>query len=238
VTARLVELAAGDATATVAPEEGGLLLSLKVGGHELLVPRREVAKPVPWYGSFLMAPWVAELSLGQLDFRGRHSQIPPNEGRHAIHGLVATGAWEVADVGHAAVKLVRRFEQPWPFGGSVFQDIRLDAQGITLEAEIRAEHSAMPAALGWHPWFACPDPDLVRVGVDAASELELGEETLPTGAIRSVAGDSDLRDAPILGGRQLDTVFLGATSPALLRLPELDLRLRFDPAIDIVVVFT
>jgi galactose mutarotase-like enzyme len=238
VTPALIELAAGDASATIAPDEGGLLLSLNVGGHELLVSRRENAGPVPWHGSFLMAPWVAELALGQLEFRGQHAQIPPNEGRHAIHGLVATGAWDVADVGHATAKLVRRLERPWPFGGTVFQDIRLDARGITLEAEIRAERSAMPAALGWHPWFACPDPDLVRVGVGAASELELGEETLPTGAIHSVAGDSDLRDAPILGGRQLDTVFLGATSPALLRLPELDLRLRFDPAIDIVVVFT
>ena len=238
MTSGLIELTAGDATATVAPEEGGLLLSLNVGGHELLVARREVAKPVPWYGSFLMAPWVAELSLGQLEFRGQHAQIPPNEGRHAIHGLVATGAWEVADVGPTAAKLVRRLERPWPFGGTVSQDIRLDAHGITLEAEIQAEGVAMPAALGWHPWFACPDPDIVRVGVDAAFELELGGETLPTGGIRPAAGDSDLRFAPILGKRQLDTVFLDATSPALLRLPELDLQLRFDPAIDIVVVFT
>ena len=238
MTSGLIELAAGDPSATLAPDEGGMLLSLRIAGHELLVSRREGAGPVPRYGSFLMAPWVAELSLGRLEFRGQHAQIPPNEGRHAIHGLVATGAWEVADVGPAAAKLVRRLERPWPFGGTVFQDIRLDARGITLEAEIQAEGSAMPAALGWHPWFDCPDPDLVRVGVDAASELELGEETLPTGAIRPVAGNTDLRGAPILGSREIDTVFVGAASPALLRLPGLDLRLQFDPAIDIVVVYT
>ena len=238
MTSGLIELAAGDASATLAPGEGGLLLSLNVAGHELLVSRREGAGPVPRYGSFLMTPWVAELSLGQLEFRGQHAQIPPNEGRHAIHGLVATGAWEVADVGPAAAKLVRRLEPPWPFGGTVVQDFKLDARGITLEAEIRAEDSAMPAALGWHPWFACPDPDVVRVGVDAASELELGDETLPTGAIRPVDGDSDLRGAPVLGGRQLDNVFVGAASPALLKVPGLELRLQFDPAIDIVTVYT
>jgi aldose 1-epimerase len=238
VISSLLELAAGDATATLSPDEGGVLLSLRVDGHELLVPMRPGTGTVPTYGSFLMAPWVAELSLGQLEFRGQHAQIPPNQGRHAIHGLVATGAWKIDDVAPDSVRLARTLGPPWPFGGTVLQDIRLDAQGITLVAEIRAEDAAMPAALGWHPWFACPDPDIVRVGVNAASELGLGEETLPTGAIRPVAGDSDLRLAPILGKRQLDTVFLGATSPALLRLPELDLQLRFDPAIDIVVVFT
>jgi aldose 1-epimerase len=132
VTSGLIELRAGDASATLAPDEGGMLLSLCVAGHELLVSRRDGAGPVPRYGSFLMAPWVAELSMGQLEFRGQHAQIPPNEGRHAIHGLVATGAWEVTDVAPTTAKLVRKLEPPWPFGGTVVQDFKLDADGITL----------------------------------------------------------------------------------------------------------
>jgi galactose mutarotase-like enzyme len=96
----------------------------------------------------------------------------------------------------------------------------------------------MPAALGWHPWFAAPDPNLVRVGVAAAFELELDDELLPTGAVLEVSGDSDLRGAPVLGSRDIDTVFVGAASPALLQLPGLNLQLHFDPAIDIVVVYT
>ena len=120
----------------------------------------------------------------------------------------------------------------------MIQDIRLDAHAITLEVEIRAGDVAMPAALGWHPWFACPDPSVVRVGVDAASQLELGDEMLPTGAVQAVAGDTDLRSAPILGGRRIDVVYVGARSPALLGLPDVDVRIHFDPAIDNVVVYT
>ena len=234
----LLELAAGDATATVAPDEGGMLRSLRVDDHELLIPKREGAEPVPTFGSFLLAPWVGELFLGQLEFRGRRVQIPPNKGRHAVHGLVSTGAWQVVSATTSAARLIRELEPPWPFGGTVVQDIRLDAMGITLEAEIRAEDQAMPAALGWHPWFACPNPDLVRVGVDATSELELDDELLPTGRVRPVAGDADLRGAPVLGGRQLDTVFLGVRGPVTLVVPGLELQLHFDPAIDIVVVYT
>ena len=233
----VIELRAGKAAATIAPDEGGMLLSLRVAGRELLVQRRAGTEPVPTFGSFLMAPWVGELSMGQIEFRGQRAQIPPNKGRHAIHGLVAAGAWEVLDAGPAATRLVRTLGAPWPFGGTVVQEIRLDPEGITLEAEIRARDEAMPAALGWHPWFACADPETVRVGVQAERELVLDDELLPTGAVRPVAGDTDLRSGPVLGNRQLDSVYVGAGSPALLRTPEIELRLHFDPAIDTVVVY-
>jgi len=238
VISTTIELRAGEAAATISPDEGGMVVSIRIRGQELLVQRRPGTEPVPTFGSFLMAPWVGELSKGEVDVRGRHVQIPPNKGRHAIHGLVADGAWDIVDVGPAAARLERRLSEPWPFGGLVTQDIRIDAEGITFEAEIRAEEQAMPAALGWHPWFACPDPDVVRVGVEAMEELVLDDELLPTGARRQVAGESDLRDAPVLGGRRLDTVFVGAVSPALLRLPGLQVRLHFDPSIETIVVYT
>jgi aldose 1-epimerase len=238
VTAAWIELAAGSASATISPDEGGMLLSVRVAGHELLVPRREGTGPVPTFGSFLVAPWVGELSLGEVAFRGTKGQVPRNLGRHAVHGLVSGVAWEVVTVARTAATLGCSLGSPWPFGGAVVQHLRLDEHGITLEAEIRAAHQAMPAALGWHPWFACPDPGRVRVGVQADSMLELDEELLPTGSVLPVTGDSDLRGAPFLGDRKIDTVFVGATSPATLGLPELDLQLHFDPAIDTIVVYT
>lgn len=238
MTATRVDLAAGDATATLAPDEGGLVLSLRVAGLELLVQRRTGTAPVPTFGSYLLAPWVGELGEGRLEFRGRRYELPRNNGRHAVHGLVTDGPWEVLEAGPGAARLTRTLGEPWPFGGRVTQQVRLEPDGITFEATIQADDAAMPAALGWHPWFACPDSSVVRVGVEAAEMLELDDELLPTGVIRNVAGDSDLRAAPVLGNRALDNVYVGARSPALLSLPGLELRVHFDPAIDVVVVYT
>jgi aldose 1-epimerase len=232
-----IELRAGTASARIAPHEGGMLLSLQVAGRELLVERRRGTEPVATFGSFLMAPWVGELAFGRVDFRGRHAQMAPNKGRHSIHGLVTSGAWDVVDGGTGKARLSREIPYPWPFGGTVTQDIALDANGITLAAEIRAEDQAMPAALGWHPWFACADPRKVRVGVNAEHVLELDDELLPTGAISAVADDADLRSAPFLGNRRLDTVYVGASSPALLHTADIELRLHFDAAIETVVVY-
>jgi aldose 1-epimerase len=238
VRAGRLELAAGDASATLAPDEGGMLVSLRVAGHEVLVSPRDAAGPVPTYGSFLMAPWVGELSCGQLDFRGQHVQFPLNLGRHAIHGLVASAPWDVETADRSSAWLARELPAPWPFGGTAAQHIALDAHGITLEAEVRSGDEALPAALGWHPWFACPDPAIVRLRVQADFELELDDELLPTGRIHAVAGDSDLRGGPFLGTRRLDTVFVGAVSPAVLDLGEIQLKIHFDPAIEVLVVYT
>jgi aldose 1-epimerase len=155
-----------------------------------------------------------------------------------MHGLVATIPWEVAAVDRSSARLVRELPEPWPFGGTAVQRIALDATGITLEAEIHSGDQALPVAFGWHPWFACPDPSVVRVRVQADAVLELDGELLPTGRIRPVEGDSDLRDAPFLGARQLDTVFVGAVSPAVVDLGDVELTLHFDPTIEVVVVYT
>ena len=238
MTAGLVELAAGDARATIDPTVGGMLVSLRVAGHEVLVPPRAAPGPVPTHGSFLMAPWVGELCDGQLEFRGQRAQLRPNRGRHAIHGLVARAPWEVTCADPTTVRLARDLPAPWPFGGTVTQHVALDAAGITLEAEVRSADQAMPVALGWHPWFACPDPASVRVRVEADTELELDDDLLPTGRVRAVRGDTDLRAAPVLGDRRIDSVFLGAASPAVVDLGAVELRLLFDAAIEIVVVYT
>jgi galactose mutarotase-like enzyme len=161
VISTTIELRAREAAATISPDEGGMLLSLQIRGHELLVQRRPGTEPVPTFGSFLMAPWVGELSQGEVDFRGGHAQIPPNKGRHAIHGLVATGAWDVADLGPTAARLVRRLpEEPWPFGGVVTQDIRLPGLQLRLHFDPSIETVVVytsPGAVCVEPWSAWPD---------------------------------------------------------------------------------
>jgi galactose mutarotase-like enzyme len=237
VTEDRIELRAGPAAATIAPGDGGMLLSLEVNGRELLVQRREGFGPVPTFGSFVMAPWVAELSEGRLEVPGTRARMPINFGRHAIHGLVFDRPWRPMEVDATMATLVCDLGDPWPFGGQVRQQIALDASGITFELEVQAADRAMPAALGWHPWFAAPDPCHVRVGIDADRTLELDGELLPTGRVVRVDDGTDLRSTPIIGDRVLDTVYVGVTSPARVHLAGIDLTMAFDRQIDVVTVY-
>src|SRR4051794_38054095 len=149
-----IELRAGRTRATIDVARGGRLASLRVRDRELLVePPDALDTSVKW-GCFLMAPWPGRLADGRLQFRGATHQLPRTHGRHAIHGLVWSVPWTpVASDASTAELRVDLGDHGWPFGGQVRQAFRLDADGLTVEASITAGDEAMPAALGWHPWF-------------------------------------------------------------------------------------
>jgi galactose mutarotase-like enzyme len=103
-----------------------------------------------------------------------------------------------------------------------------------MEAEIEDE-SAMPAAVGWHPWLRRGGSD-PRLLIDADAVLET-RALIPTGRVLPLEGRVDLRTGPLLGPRRLDHTYVGARSPAIVTWPDLELRLEF-LGIDTIVVFT
>jgi aldose 1-epimerase len=234
---RILRLDAGRASAVIYAERGGLLASVQVDGLELLAQGATSPGRIPRHGSFLLAPWVGELSEGRLPFQGREHRLPTGGERHAVHGLVYSGAWEVDEHSERRLALRRELLEPWPFGGRVIQTFELDDDGLRQTARVEAGASAMPAALGWHPWFRVADPDTVRVTVDAGRCLELDAELIPTGAVLDVEGDTDLRGGPPLGSRRIDVVYVEVTSPACLSLPACEVEIAFDPLITVLVVY-
>jgi galactose mutarotase-like enzyme len=235
----VIELHAGAARASIDPERGGRLASLRVGAQELLVgPSDRDDRSIRW-GCFLMAPWPGRLADGRLRFRGATYQLRRTHGRHAIHGLVWSVPWTV--LGTAASSATLQVDvggDGWPFGGEVRQTFRLAAGSLAMEATIVAGDRPMPAALGWHPWFRRDavggDPSL---RIDAASMLQR-RAMVPTGAVRPVHGRTDLRAGPRLGRRRLDDAYVAVRSPATLSGVERALRIEFGAECESVVVYT
>lgn len=229
----MVELEVAGVRARIAPEAGGRLASLVVGGHELLVqPAGPDDRSITW-GCFLMAPWPGRLAGGRFAWRGREVLLARTHGPHAIHGLAWDRAWRVEEAGATSATLACLLPAEWPMGGSVRQRFDLAADRLRMSASVTAR-AAMPAAIGWHPWFARRDAP-VAVRVDAAAVLET-RGLIPTGALVPVRGRLDLRGGPCLGRRRLDHAYVGATSPATIAWPDLRLSIRFDPSPGVVVV--
>jgi galactose mutarotase-like enzyme len=150
---RQIRLENGTCAAVVDPTAGGRLASLTVDDHELLVPHGEDA--FHW-GSFPMAPWVGRLRHGRFELDGRTVQLPINARPHALHGLVSDRPWEVVRTGAATVELSVHLGtdgDPWPWACEVGQSVTLHEEGMDFRLTVRAE-DAMPADIGWHPWFA------------------------------------------------------------------------------------
>lgn len=174
-------LAAGPAALEVDLTDGGRWTSLQVDGLELL--SGAVVQGVPaavQHGCFVMAPYVGRLGHGLLRFGDQVVQLPRDAPPHAIHGHVFDAPWELDPDGAVTTRLA----PPWPFAGTVRQELSLTADALTARLVLQAEDT-MPATVGYHPWFA---RRLGRGGdlllhLSPSQQYVKDDEDLPTGEL-------------------------------------------------------
>lgn len=182
------------ARAQVAPALGGncVQLALCPAGDEKAVAiiddLQHIAKlreQRSRYGIPVLFPWPSGIAGGAFTFNGcRVEVIPPGQNLPTHHGYVSkvpwrvvrsdcdnTGAWVTcsisrADCGEAA--------QRWPWDFELELTWRLQSDRFQIQGRARNRSSeAMPAGLGFHPYFALP---LGGQGDAAANRLHLTAE--------------------------------------------------------------
>ena len=221
------------------PDRGGRLASLLIDGRERLLrePGGASVEPALAWGCYLMAPFAGRLFDGKVNWDGRSVQLRRNNGPHAIHGVAFDTPWSVTDEGPDFVALATALDRDrWPFGGEVRQKFTLSRGKLAIFAEIEAV-LAMPAALGWHPWFVRESGDM-RVRVASDRILVTGSDLIPTGETAAVDAAHDLRESRPVDDLALDNVYTSAKSPAVLCWPDVELSIDFGTPIDTVVVYT
>lgn len=155
----LILLSRGNIEISVAPQAGGRIAQITRSGVEQLAGFDESNSAMIGWGCYPMLPWAGRVRRGIFEFDGEAYQLPVNMSPHSIHGVGFAVAWEVdfhgADCLELALELPR--DERWPFGGSAHQRIGLEEDRLRLELSVKAGSVAMPAAIGWHPWFRKPD---------------------------------------------------------------------------------
>jgi aldose 1-epimerase len=143
----------------VAPDDGGRVAQITVDGVALLIGHAEAHEPSPLaWGSYPMVPWAGRIRNGRFRFDGDEYELPVNFGAHAIHGVGFDMPWAVTqhDADVIELELAMPKDTRWPFGGIARQRIRIDGTTLRSELSAHAGEQAMPASLGWHPWFRKP----------------------------------------------------------------------------------
>ncbi|MFP5326916.1 MAG: aldose 1-epimerase [Acidimicrobiia bacterium] len=170
----MIELSAGDATASVDDRCGGRVASLRVDGVELLVTEGDGT--FRW-GIFPMVPFAGRIRDGRFDFDGVGHQLPRVLEGHALHGTVFERVWDA--IGDATLRT--DLGEVWPFAGSVEHAVDLRPDSLRLHLRLRATEK-MPVTIGWHPWFRRDlgrgSPANLAVTADAMYERDA---KLPTG---------------------------------------------------------
>jgi aldose 1-epimerase len=186
-----------------------------------------------------MVPWAGRLSHGRIPTKDGEVRLDANLPPSAIHGLGFDKPWEVVERSEATVTMQCELRGlGWPFGGHALQTLRMRESGVLLELWVGGYAKAGPAGLGWHPWFTRPRTGGVALRLDGSEVLVVDADLVPTGVVRPVAASEDLRSGPPLGDRRLDHVYVRTKGPAIVRWPDLELRIEYDTSLQTVVVHT
>jgi len=155
----LTAIEAGRTRLEVAPAAGGRIARLTHAGVDWLVGHDAGNAAMIAWGCFPMVPWAGRVRRGGFRFDGREYRLPANLGAHAIHGVGFALPWQVDAhaPGRVELSLALPADQRWPFGGSARQRIEVGDRHVSMQLSITAGDRAMPAAIGWHPWFRKPD---------------------------------------------------------------------------------
>lgn len=127
--------------------QGGLLTSLSFRDVELL--RTSDERGGVWFGAFVMAPWAGIIPSARLSFAGKDYELPANWGSDSLHGVARFSALQEEPSG-----LGGSLDAGWPFGGRFDLTATAGENQLALRMVLTAGEEVMPAAIGWHPWFA------------------------------------------------------------------------------------
>jgi aldose 1-epimerase len=169
----MFELRAGELMVEIAPEHGGRVSRIVVGDRDLVVRGSGDDNPMSW-GSYPMVPWAGRVRLGQFTHEGVAHQLPIAMAEHAIHGTGYLASWQ--QTGPASIECDLGPE--WPFGGRAIQHFAVTPRSLTCVLEVHAADVAMPAMVGWHPWFVKPD----RLDFTAGRMYHRAEDYVTDGA--------------------------------------------------------
>ena len=156
---RVLRIGCAALVAGVAPSAGGRIAQITYEGVPQLVGPDDGHPGAIAWGCYPMVPWAGRVRNGRFSFHGQPHTLTPNLGAHAIHGVGFAMPWQVEL--HTADCIVLSLQLPrsarWPFGGIARQTIRATPRRLRLTLGVHAQDQAMPAEIGWHPWFRKPD---------------------------------------------------------------------------------
>jgi galactose mutarotase-like enzyme len=143
---------------------GASLLSLQIGGGELLHDFGDQWQQ--WAAGAVMFPFPVRMASGTvMAFEAAEYHWPINDAKHraALHGFTPWGEFELAQLpsGIQASWNYDGSKEHYPFPCRLTISYTLDEHGLTLSGRIEnLGKSNIPFHMGWHPYFKTNAPAL------------------------------------------------------------------------------
>jgi len=227
----VVKLLRADMELALCPSVGGGAAAFRFRGIDVLRPasREAIASRTPTeLGAFPLFPFSGRIAEARFRFANRDINLEPNFAPepHAIHGRAWQNVWHLDEHTQTSASLVYESasagaidDWPWPYRAT--QRFMLEDDGLTLSLSItNAADEAMPAGLGWHPYFRRDD---ARLTADVREIWRSGDDMIPAGP-SPVDESNDLRTARDVCDLEFDDAFGVGESPTEIEWPATGIR--------------
>lgn len=231
----VIDLHAGPFELRLVPAVGGSVLSFRCDGRPVLRDGDPAATDPRYLAAFPLIPFAGRIEQGRFEFAGVPVQLPANlpPEPHAIHGQAWQAPWHVESA--ATDRALLGYEHApdaWPWRYRARQQFTLDADGLKLDLAVtNLGPTAMPAGIGWHPYFPAAD---ARIAADVVRLWATGGA-----APRPLAaGDrADLRLERAVADLNLDHVYDAGSGGAWLAWPGRRVALKASRELSHLVVY-
>lgn len=217
-----MKLAAHGWALELLPALGGAIGALRYDGQDVLRPLPDGSADVLATACFPLVPYANRIAGGRFDFAGREHRVPLNFGDHphSLHGLGWQAEWNVAASDAESVTLVHAHDggAGWRWAYHAEQRIRLAPGQLQLELALtnRADE-AMPAGLGFHPYFSLAAE--TRLQFDTARAWLADATMLPTMAAPADHFGDWAVGAQVAGPTLIDNAYEGWSGTARIDQP-------------------
>ncbi|MBY5460841.1 hypothetical protein HFO89_31725 [Rhizobium leguminosarum] len=195
------EISSNRLLAELCPSMGGRLLKLAViDGPDIFVTAKPQSFDIlnwPRGGAYPLIPYHNRIERGRLAVGTETFDLPPHPAAlpHTLHGPGHTRAWQLIEQtpSRLVMRIVYERDDHWPWAFEASQDFALEGNVLTLGVTLKnLDERPMPGGLGWHPYFASPDP----VSVNAKYRWPHGDDYLPLGHRVSVTNRQSTKYLP------------------------------------------
>ncbi|MCK5911139.1 MAG: aldose 1-epimerase [Caulobacter sp.] len=211
----------GQASLSFVPEVGGAVSGFTVGGRDVLRPAAAGTSDALMTASFPLVPFCNRIPHGRFVFEGREVVLPPNLAGHPhpLHGQGWRSAWTVEHAADGEALLsYQHAPDAWPWAYRAEQRFHLLDSGFRAQLTvINTSDTAMPAGLGFHPYFPRRPGETLTAANDGVWLIDT--EVLPTEHHPGPWEADWAAGAAVEGHGLIDHCYTGWDQRAVLRAP-------------------
>jgi len=210
----------------LAPQHGGAIAWLKWNGIDLLRPLSAINNnsiPVVRLSSgYPLIPYSNRIADGSFTWNGQAFALAKNFGDHphSIHGFGWQRAWKLKeiDIDSVVMQFIHFADDDWPWDCKATQSIKITDKSVLLTLTLtNLANTAMPAGLGWHPYFMRSQN--MQVQFSAQNLWSMNEQSLPDQMI-TIPDFADFSHLKAIGNPNLDHCYSGWDGKVMIEYPE------------------